>query len=262
MTMTSHPTHDNMGEDPPPLRLDNLEEYPVHLPNDYANVPCVDEYAGDIKLSSTEMELARPTVDENLQTGPGALDEAWLDHVYTVSVDNDGELQEKPVTYSGFFSHLQSSVDVRPRATIGMFPIFYKKASSMAIQKHSMLVTMNAINYVNPGQIPVIVGDLPIYIQQKKCHWRYTDEVGESKMVCLMGFLHIEMTSQECGGKLLAGSGWEQMFSLAKVFRPGVAACLLGGKHVKRTRYSYQLTLAWLHRVKVQRHTEYCHGNY
>jgi hypothetical protein len=25
MTMTSHPTHDNMGEDPPPLRLDNLK---------------------------------------------------------------------------------------------------------------------------------------------------------------------------------------------------------------------------------------------
>jgi hypothetical protein len=98
------------------------------------------------------MELARPTVDENLQTGSGAPDEAWLDHVYAVSVDNDGELQEKSVTYSVFFSHLQSSVDVRSRATIGMFPIFYEEASSMAMQKHLMLVAMNATNYVNPGR--------------------------------------------------------------------------------------------------------------
>ena len=260
MTLTSHPTTDNMGEDPPPLRLDLLDKSPVQLPYDYANVPYVDEYAGDIHLSPSEKELPRPTFDENLQRG--APDEAWLKHVYDVSVDRDGELQEKPVTYSGFFSHLQSAANVRPRATVGMFPIFYEKASSMAMQKHSMLVTMKATEFVNPGQVPVIVGDLPIYIQQKKCQWKYPDEVGETKMVCLMGFLHIEMASQECGGKLLAGSGWERMFSLAKVFTPGVAASLLGGKHVKRTRYSYHLTLAWLHILKVQTYNEYCQESY
>ena len=81
-------------------------------------------------------------------------------------------------------------------------------------------------------------------------------------MVCLMGFLHIEMESQECGGKLLAGSGWERMFSLAKIFTPGVATSLLGGRHVKRTWYSYQLTLAYLHILKVQAYNEYCQGSY
>ena len=50
MTLISHPTHDNMGEDPPPLSLDPHEGVPVQLPNDYAIVPYVDEYAGDIKL--------------------------------------------------------------------------------------------------------------------------------------------------------------------------------------------------------------------
>ena len=77
-------------------------------------------------------------------------------------------------------------------------------------------------------------------------------------MVCMMGFLHIEMASQECGGSLLAGSGWERMFTQAKIFTPGVSASLLGGKHVKRTRYAYQLTLAWLHMLKLQAYAEYC----
>ena len=33
---------------------------------------------------------------------------------------------------------------------------------------------------------------------------------------------------------------------------------LLAGKHVKRTRYAYQLTLAWLHVLKVQAYDHYC----
>ena len=87
----------------------------------------------------------------------------------------------------------------------------------MAMQKHAMHVVKKATEFVNPGQVPVIVGDCPLYAQQTKRQWAYQEEVGESKMVCFIGFLHIEMTSQECGGKLLAGSGWDSMFSLAKI---------------------------------------------
>jgi hypothetical protein len=50
--------------------------------------------------------------------------------------------------------------------------------------------------------------------------------------------------------KGVAGSTWERMFSLPKVFTPGVATSPLGGKHVKATKYSYQLILAWLHITK------------
>jgi len=102
----------------------------------------------------------------------------------------------------------------------------------MEMHKHAMIVVKKAIDFINPGQIPVIVGDCPLYAQQKKCQWVYHDEVSELKMMSFMGLLHIEMTSQECGGRLLAGSGWERMFSIADVFTPGVAASLLGGKHV------------------------------
>jgi len=104
-----------------------------------------------------------------------------------------------PLTYSGFHSHGQQAEDIRPQATVGVFPIFEEKASTMAMQKHAMLVVKKAIDFINPGQIPVIVGDIPLYTQQKKCQWVYPDEVGESKMVSFMGLLHIKMTSQECG---------------------------------------------------------------
>ncbi len=75
-------------------------------------------------------------------------------------------------------------------------------------------------------------------------------------MVSFMGILHILMASQECGGRLL-GSGW--MFSTPTFFTPGVAISLLGGKHVNRTRYAHQLTLAWLNTLKMQAYHEYGH---
>ena len=260
ISLTNHLTHENIGVSPPPLTLDVVEGTTIKLPDDFAIVPYIDEYAGDITLSSIPDETARPAFAEYLRAG--LPEEAWLNHLHKVMKEEDGKLQETPVTYSGFLSHGQSKEDVRPRATVGVFPIFYEKASTMAMQKHSMLVVKKAIEFVNPGQVPVIEGDCPLYAQQKKCQWGYPDEVGESKMVCFMGFLHVEMTSQDCGGKLLSGSGWDRMFTLANVFTTGVSASLLGGKHVKRTRYAYQLTLAWLHVLKMQAYDEYCHEGY
>ena len=70
------------------------------------------------------------------------------------------------------------------------------------------------------------------------------------------------MISQECGGKLLAGSGWDKMFAPAKIFNTGVAASLLSGKYLKLTQYAYQLTLAWLHVLKLQAYEEYCQEGY
>ena len=181
-----------------------------------------------------------------------------LQHVCQVVLGNATELPTTPVTYSGFFSHSQQPEDIKPRSTVGVFPIFFEKAASMAMQKHAILMAKKAIEFVNPGQVPVIVGDCPLYALQKKCQWKYPDEVGESKMVCFMGFLHVEIVSQECGGNLLAGSWWDLMFFQAKDFTSGVTVSILGGKHVKRTRYAYQLTLVWLHALRVQAYNEYC----
>ncbi len=82
----------------------------------------------------------------------------------------------------------------------------------MAMQKRAMLVVKKEIDFINPGQIPMIVGDCPLYAQQKKYQWAYPNEVGESKTVSFMGFLHILMASQECGGRQTAGWIWRNVF--------------------------------------------------
>ena len=105
ITLTSHVTHDNMGEDPPPLSLDVPEETTIQLPDDCAVVPYIDEYAGDITLSSMDVRSVSPTFAENPRGGKP--EEAWLKHLYTVVFEEGGELQEMPVTYSAVsYTHL------------------------------------------------------------------------------------------------------------------------------------------------------------
>ena len=66
-----------------------------------------------------------------------------------------------------------------------------------------------ATNHVNPGQTPVSVSDLPLYVQQKKAQKIFPVELGEDAFVCVMGLLHAEMALQECGGQLMGGSGYD-----------------------------------------------------
>ena len=53
ITLTSHLTRGNLGEDPPPLDFNLPEDATIQFPQDYAIVPHVDEFVGDITLSPT-----------------------------------------------------------------------------------------------------------------------------------------------------------------------------------------------------------------
>ena len=55
----------------------------------------------------------------------------------------------------------------------------------------------------------------------------------------------------------MGGSGWEDIFLKAGIFQSGVFSSLLGGKHVKRTRYAYELTLVWLEIMRERAYDEY-----
>ena len=44
---------------------------------------------------------------------------------------------------------------------------------------------------------------------------------------------------------------------MAEIFTPGVAKSLLGGKHIKRTRQAYLLTIAWIHILETNAYQQY-----
>lgn len=52
---------------------------------------------------------------------------------------------------------------VKPRAEIGVLPLFPDKAATPAMMKHAMELTKKGTEFLNPGQTGVLGADQPLY---------------------------------------------------------------------------------------------------
>lgn len=87
LTLTSHLTNDNVGEDPPPLTLEFPEDILIKLPDYYANVPYIEEYAGDITLPNSGNGGETEDEAENLRSR--VPEEALLKHLNKTLIEKD-----------------------------------------------------------------------------------------------------------------------------------------------------------------------------
>ena len=128
----------------------------------------------------------------------------------------------------------------------------------LSMQKHAMLISKKAADFINSGHVPVIVGDCPLYDQQKNSVSGSFPMTSVNQRWCASGASStFRWHPNKVGGSCwldLAGSRcspWQQSSPLVFLH--------LSDSHVKRTRYLYQLNLAWLHVLKVQAYSDYCH---
>ncbi len=90
------------------------------------------------------------------------------------------------ISWSAYFASLQVSVP-KPPAVIALLPLFRDGAHSPTMVKHGMNIIKQITVHVNPGQIPVLTFDQPLYAIVKKIQWTWPDEYGERQYVVLMG---------------------------------------------------------------------------
>ncbi|GFO25218.1 hypothetical protein PoB_005172300 [Plakobranchus ocellatus] len=92
--------------------------------------------------------------------------------------------------------------------TIGsLLPLFPDDSKSVAMIRHAMCVVKQAVHHLNPGQVPVLTLDQPLFAIAKQIQWNWPNDYGEDKFVMLLGGLHLEMASLATIGDLLDGSG-------------------------------------------------------
>ena len=72
-------------------------------------------------------------------------------------------------------------------ALISMLPLFHNQAKSVAMILHSMNIVKTAIAILNPGQVPVISCDQPLYTVAKQIQWTWPATHGEDKFVVMFG---------------------------------------------------------------------------
>ena len=102
--------------------------------------------------------------------------------------------------------------------------------------KHGMDMVREAIQHLNPGQIPVIAVDQPIFSLAKCIQWKCSPAYGEEIFVVKMGGLHIKMALWSSLGDILANSDWTAVLTEAGVAISGSAQSFLTASHLKRTR--------------------------
>ena len=145
-------------------------------------------------------------------------------------------------------SHQPPIVD--PPALCAMLPLFYEKSATPAMVKHGMDVQKQAIEYLNPGQIPVTIFDQPLFALAKFVQWKWPDTYGEQKYVGMFGGLHIEMALWNTLGDVLENSGWTAALTEAEVASSGTASSFLKVAYLAKTRHAHQITLLALKKLQ------------
>ena len=191
ISVMQFPTHEGPGDTRQILfQTENIANEPT-LPDSYTVVQAVS-----MKPSSTSVPP--------LQTAEytGYLEPAIAEEKECVrkasSLLGQNISAEQTISWAGYHASLQSQL-LNPPAKIALLPLFLEKADSPAILK--MLTT-----FLNPGQIPVIACDCPIFAQCKYIQWKWPLSHEEDKMIVMMGGLHTEKALWNSMGDMLASS--------------------------------------------------------
>jgi len=117
------------------------------------------------------------------------------------------------------------------------------------------------VTLLNPGQVPVITGDQPIYAVMKQIQWLWPNRYGEDKFVIMFGSLHIELAALKSIGSLLQNSGWTGAITQAGIAASGTAESFLTAASITRTRQMHQITACSLYKLlkaAYAAYTDYC----
>ena len=230
------PDSSNLGEKQNDIKLHSKKSH--HLPDSFTIVPAVALKTANVSVP----QLSNVSVPkEGLLAGALLKEKGWLEHASRL-LEKDEVERGDTVAWSAFHASMQDiPADLHTTLT-QLLPLFYEKATTAAMVKHGMNMVRWATDFLNPGQIPVVAFDAPLYAIAKFTQWKWTDTHGEGKFIAMFGGLHIEMVIWTTYGDYLQGSGWTSALTQAGIASSGTADSFLKASHLTRTRHAHQVT--------------------
>ena len=95
-------------------------------------------------------------------------EDCWAQHALS-TVDKQVRSTDV-ITWSSYHGSMNRPPSISPVIS-GLLPLFYEKASSLAMVKHGMEMQRQATAHLNPGQIPVTLFDQPLFAIAKFVQW-------------------------------------------------------------------------------------------
>ena len=111
---------------------------------------------------------------------------------------------------------------IPPPAINALLPLFLENAHSVAMRQHSMDIVKDVVHHLNPGQVPALAADQPLFAQAKEIQWTWPTTYGEDNLIIMFGGLHIEMAMLKLLGDWLENSGWTNALVQADIASSGV----------------------------------------
>lgn len=215
------------------------------LPESFSIVPAVY-----MKHTTTEVpEIANTTRSNgaNHIDGANVQEEQWIQHASELLQQD--LVQEQSLSWAAYHASRQPQPNECPAIT-ALLPLFVEKADSAAMVKHGMSIIQNVTEFLNPGQIPVMACDCPIFAMSKYIQWKFPTTHGESLMVIMFGGLHLEKALWTGLGDLLDASGWIEALTESGIATPGTAQSFLKVSHITRTRHAHQISVLALGKLQ------------
>jgi len=217
----------------------------ILLPECYSNVmPCI--LHSDNKIPQADFTLSDTSNIANSEYD-------WLRNVH------DGLSNEEHHIMSWAAFHATNEyASSRIPAVTALLPMFRESSNTAAMIKHCLTVVKSAIAKLNPGQIPIVTFDQPLFALAKQIQWQWPNLFGEDKCLVMMGGLHIEMAALRMLGHWLDGSGWTYCLVQSGISTAGVADSFLRAADIKRSRYAHSVTAAALYECLQRSYAAYC----
>lgn len=117
-----------------------------------------------------------------------------------------GDCNTDSLSWSAYAN--RSEVRLAPAVLGGLLPLFEENSESVSMLAHSFDITMNSVEYLNKGQVPVLCMDAKLFVVGKTIQFNFPQKYGEDKLVLMMGPLHIEQAALKTLGDFMADSGW------------------------------------------------------
>ena len=226
------------------LQLENDIEkssVPLELPSYYTEICPTKSKIPEYPLQRTNTEDYSNNAQKLLE------DNGWLQNLHCwESSEVEIPLFER-VSWSAYNAKKLERNEALPTTLSTLLPLLKESITSTATVAHTMKIVKLILQHVNPGQIPVMTADQPVYAISKQVQWLYPELYGEGKLLMMMGALHIEMCLLSTIGDWLDGSGWVELLVKSNISTPGRIESMIQGKQVKRCRYVHQVSCAALY---------------
>uniref|UniRef100_A0A1X7TUM9 Uncharacterized protein n=1 Tax=Amphimedon queenslandica TaxID=400682 RepID=A0A1X7TUM9_AMPQE len=175
-------------------------------------------------------------------------EECWIKNSIKL-LEKEVLKSDDKITWSAYHASLRSSSAMIP-ALNQLLPLFYEKAATAAMIKHGMDVIRKTMEYLNPGQTPIVTFDAPLFALAKQIQWNWPQTYGQNVIIAMFGGLHIEMAMWKTFRDYLESSGWTTALTEAKIGTCGVTDSFLKATHLTHTRHAHQVSALALSKLQ------------